>query len=112
MTKEHPSWMTRFWAVVRYEMLWNIRKKMFIGALIFAFVFATIQLALPAFFGVAHNPYFGITFTAGNITFLLFAIVTSMYSLSGEYEKGTVVPLLTKPVSRTMVFWANYSQYS
>jgi ABC-type transport system involved in multi-copper enzyme maturation permease subunit len=96
--------MTRFWAVVRYEMLWNIRKKMFIGALIFAFVFATIQLALPASFGVAQNPYFGITFTAGNFTFLLFPIVTSMYSISGEYEKGTVVPLLTKPVSRTMVF--------
>jgi ABC-type transport system involved in multi-copper enzyme maturation permease subunit len=85
-------------------MLWNIRKKMFIGALIFAFVFATIQLALPASFGVSQNPYFGITFTAGNFTFLLFAIVTSMYSISGEYEKGTVVPLLTKPVSRTMVF--------
>jgi ABC-type transport system involved in multi-copper enzyme maturation permease subunit len=104
MTKNHPSWMTRFWAVVRYEMLWNIRKKMFIGALIFAFIFATITLALPAIFGVAQNPYFAVTFSAGNIMFLLFAIVTSMYSLSGEYEKGTVVPLLTKPVSRTMVF--------
>lgn len=104
MTQQKPSWMTRFWAIVRYEMLWNIRKKMFIGALIFAFVFATITLALPATFGVSQNPYFGVTFSAGSIVFLLFAIVTSMYSLSGEYEKGTVVPLLTKPVSRTMVF--------
>ena len=104
MVKEQPSWMTRFWAVVRYEMLWNIRKKMFIGALIFAFIFATINLALPAAFGVSHNPYFAITFSAGSLTFILFAIVTGMYSISGEYEKGTIVPLLTKPVSRTMVF--------
>jgi ABC-type transport system involved in multi-copper enzyme maturation permease subunit len=104
MTKEYPSWMTRFWAIVRYEMLWNIRKKMFIGALISAFLFATITLALPAALGVAQNPYFAVTFSAGSVMFLLFAIVTSMYSLSGEYEKGTVVPLLTKPVSRTMVF--------
>jgi ABC-type transport system involved in multi-copper enzyme maturation permease subunit len=104
MNKEHPGWMTRFWAIVRYEMLWNIRKKMFLGALIFAFIFATITLALPSTFGVAQNPYFAVTFTAGNVMFLLFAIVTSMYSLSGEYEKGTVVPLLTKPVTRTMVF--------
>lgn len=104
MTQQRPSWMTRFWAIVRYEMLWNIRKKMFIGALIFAFIFATITLALPAAFGVTQNPYFAVTFSAGNVVFLLFAIVTSMYSLSGEYEKGTVVPLLTKPVSRTMVF--------
>ncbi len=104
MVKERPSWMKRFWAVVRYEMLWNIRKKMFIGALIFAFVFATLNLALPAFFGVSQNPYFAVTFSAGSLTFILFAIVTGMYSISGEYEKGTVVPLLTKPVSRTMVF--------
>ena len=27
-----------------------------------------------------------------------------MNSISGEYESGTIVPLLTKPVSRTMVF--------
>ena len=25
-----PSWFARFWAIVRYEMLWNIRKKKFI----------------------------------------------------------------------------------
>ena len=104
MKRERPSWMKRFWAVVRYEMLWNIRKKMFIGALIFAFVFATLELALPAAFGVSQNPYFAITFSAGNLTFILFAIVTGMHTISGEYEKGTVVPLLTKPVSRTMVF--------
>jgi ABC-type transport system involved in multi-copper enzyme maturation permease subunit len=104
MIREKPSWMQRFWAIVRYEMLWNIRKKMFIGALIFAFIFATISLALPAAFGVSQNPYFATTFSAGSLTFILFAIVTGMYSISGEYEKGTIVPLLTKPVSRTMVF--------
>ena len=104
MKRERPSWIKRFWAVVRYEMLWNIRKKMFIGALIFAFVFATLNLALPAAFGVSENPYFAVTFSAGSLTFILLAIVTGMHSLSGEYEKGTVVTLLTKPVSRTMVF--------
>lgn len=104
MTRERPSWLTRFWAVVRYEMLWNIRKKMFIGALIFAFVFATLNLVAPAALGISQNPYFAVTFSAGNLTFILFAIVTGMHSISGEYEKGTVVPLLTKPVSRTMVF--------
>jgi ABC-2 type transport system permease protein len=104
MTKKRPSWLQRFWAVVRYEMLWNIRKKMFLGMLIFAFIFSTLTLAIPAFLGVSQNPYFGVTFSVGSVTFLLFGIVTGMYSLSGEYEKGTVVPLLTKPVSRLMVF--------
>ncbi|MCW3995948.1 MAG: ABC transporter permease [Candidatus Bathyarchaeota archaeon] len=102
--KQRPTWLQRFWAITRYEMLWNIRKKRFIGALIFAFVLATIQFALPALFNISENPYFAITFSVGNLSFVLFAIVTAMNSISGEYESGTIVPLLTKPVSRTMVF--------
>ncbi len=98
------SWLVRFWAVVKYEMLWNIRKKKFIGALIVAFVLASVEIALPAFFAIGTDPYFAVTFSAGNLTFILFAIVTAMNSISGEFESGTIVPLLTKPVSRTMVF--------
>jgi ABC-2 type transport system permease protein len=36
--------------------------------------------------------------------FFLFALVIAMNSISGEFESGTIVPLLTKPVSRTTVF--------
>ncbi len=43
-------------------MLWNIRKKKFIAALVIAFVIATVDLALPAFLNVGHNPYFAATF--------------------------------------------------
>ncbi len=103
--RTHPSWLTRFWAIVRYEMLWNIRKKKFVAALIIAFVIATVDLALPAFLNVGHNPYFAATFSGGSFVFFLFGIVTAMNSISGEYESGTIVSLLTKPVSRTMVFF-------
>ena len=103
--RAHPSWFTRFWAIVRYEMLWNIRKKKFIAALVIAFVLATVDLALPAFLKVGQNPYFAATFSGGSFTFFLFGIVTAMNSISGEYESGTIVSLLTKPVSRTMVFF-------
>jgi ABC-type transport system involved in multi-copper enzyme maturation permease subunit len=34
----------------------------------------------------------------------LFALIVAMNSISSEFESGTIVPLLTKPVSRTMVF--------
>jgi ABC-type transport system involved in multi-copper enzyme maturation permease subunit len=40
----------------------------------------------------------------GGLGLFLFAVVTVMNSISGEFESGTIVPLLTKPVSRTMVF--------
>lgn len=102
--RPRPSWISRFWAVVKYEMLWNIRKKKFIGLLIAAFALITVQFALPAIFEVGQNPEFAVTFSAGNLVFFLFAIVTVMNSISGEFESGTIVPLLTKPVSRTMVF--------
>ena len=108
--KERPSWLSRFWAVVRYEMLWNIRKKKFIGILAAVFVIATLILVLPvassryAGVSIKANPYYAITFGGTGFLFLLFAIGTAVNSISSEFEGGTIVPLLTKPVSRTMVF--------
>ena len=102
--RTRPSWISRFWAVVRYEMLWNIRKKKFIGIVLAAFALVTVELALPALFEVGKNPDFAATFSAGSLVFFLIALVTAMNSISGEFESGTIVPLLTKPVSRTMVF--------
>jgi ABC-type transport system involved in multi-copper enzyme maturation permease subunit len=85
-------------------MLWNIRKKKFIGIVLAAFALVTVELALPALFEVGKNPDFAATFSAGSLVFFLIALVTAMNSISGEFESGTIVPLLTKPVSRTMVF--------
>jgi ABC-type transport system involved in multi-copper enzyme maturation permease subunit len=106
----NPSWATRFWAVVKYELLWDIRKKKFIGMIIVAFVFATLGLALPVILSnmisqpLNQNPDYAVTSGAGALGFFLFALVTVMNSISGEFESGTIVPLLTKPISRTMVF--------
>jgi len=108
--QSRPGWFTRFWAVVRYEMLWNIRKKKFLGLVIVAFIFATLIWALPVFSSAATgqpietNSNFAVTFSIPSIGSFLFALIVSMNSISSEYESGTIVPLLTKPVSRTMVF--------
>jgi ABC-type transport system involved in multi-copper enzyme maturation permease subunit len=109
-TGTNPSWRTRFWAVVKYELLWNIRKKKFIGIIVISFVFATLALVLPVVSSnaagqpLSQNPDFVINGGLGFFGFFLFAVVTVMNSISGEFESGTIVPLLTKPVSRTMVF--------
>jgi len=108
--RTNPSWATRFWAVLEYELLWNIRKKKFLGMVVVAFVFATIGLALlpilSNMFGqpLSQNPDYAVGSGPGAFGFFLFALVTVMNSISGEFESGTIVPLLTKPVSRTMVF--------
>jgi ABC-type transport system involved in multi-copper enzyme maturation permease subunit len=105
-----PSWTTRFWAIVRYELLWNIRKKKFLGLIIVAFALATLGLALPVILNnmvgrsLSQNPDYTINSGTGAFGFFLFALVIGMNSISGEFESGTIVPLLTKPVSRTLVF--------
>jgi ABC-type transport system involved in multi-copper enzyme maturation permease subunit len=107
----YSSWAA-FLAMARYELLWNIRKKKFLGMLVVAFVLATLSLFLPVLVSnlrgtsIASNPDYVIETGSGigGFGFLLFAIVTAMNTISGEFESGTITPLLTKPVSRTVVF--------
>jgi len=108
----HPSWTTSFLAVVRYELLWNIRKKKLYGVIALAFALTTLQLALRIVLSNIINqplkadPNFAVNTGTGmgSMGFFLFALVTGMNSISGEFESGTIIPLLTKPVSRTTVF--------
>jgi ABC-type transport system involved in multi-copper enzyme maturation permease subunit len=108
--RARSSWFNRFWAVVRYEMLWNIRKKKFIGIVILGFVIASVGLFLPPILSSAtgqaltSNPDYVVTYSIPAFGLFLFALATAMNSISSEFESGTIVPLLTKPVSRTMVF--------
>jgi len=108
------SRLTGFLAVVRYEILWNIRKKKFLGVLILAFALASLTLFLPVALNRVNNvpteanPDYVITTGTGvgSFGFFLFALVTVMNSISGEFESGSIIPLLTKPVSRTTVYLA------
>ena len=112
MRISQSGWISKFLAVVRYEMLWNIRKKKFYGMLIVAFALTTLSLAgghiQSAITGDPVEPNSNFVIDAnvglGGFGFFLFAIVTVMNSISGEFESGTIVPLLAKPVSRTTVF--------
>jgi ABC-type transport system involved in multi-copper enzyme maturation permease subunit len=108
----HVRWRTNFLAIIRYELLWNIRKKKFLGVLILAFALATLTLALPPILNNLNNKTTGpnpdyLTTTGVGLTgfgFFLFALVSVMNSISGEFESGSILPLLTKPVSRTTIY--------
>jgi len=111
-SKGKPSWTTRFLAVVRYELLWNLRKRKFLGMILVGFALATLSLAGATILSrltdqpLEPNPDYVVTSNLGlaGLGFFLFAVVTVMNSVSGEFESGTIVPLLSKPVSRTTVF--------
>ena len=110
--KSDSKFTRRFLTVVRYELLWNIRKKKFLGMIIVAFALATITLVVPVILSnvakrpIPQNPNQAVTtgLGIGGFGFFLFAVVIAMNSISGEFESGTIVPLLTKPISRTMIF--------
>jgi ABC-type transport system involved in multi-copper enzyme maturation permease subunit len=110
--KKASNFTRRFLAVVRYELLWNIRKKKFLGMIVVAFALATIALVVPVILSnvrnepIVQNPNQAVSTGVGigGLGFFLFAVVTAMNSISGEFESGSIVPLLTKPVSRTMIF--------
>jgi ABC-2 type transport system permease protein len=101
---------SRFWAVVRYELLWNLRKKKILAVLIAAIALEVLLLALTPLLDeligqtVTKNPDYIVSAGAPGFMLFFFGLVVVMNSISGEFENGTVVPLLTKPVSRTTIF--------
>jgi ABC-type transport system involved in multi-copper enzyme maturation permease subunit len=90
-------------------MLWNIRKKKFIAIIIIVFAIAIAIFLAPEiasiYYGVpiTANSSYAISFGGNGFIFLLIAIGIAVNSISSEFEGGTIVPLVTKPVSRTMI---------
>lgn len=108
--RRKPTIIDQLRAIIRYELLWNFRKKKFVGVLVVAFVFTTLNLVLPVILSnvtgrsIEKNPNYVISNSGiGSLMLFLFALVTVMNSISGEFESGTIVPLLTKPISRTLI---------
>jgi ABC-type transport system involved in multi-copper enzyme maturation permease subunit len=103
-----------FFAVLYYEFLWNLRKKKTIGLFILILGIAVLEIVLGPllayYYGppLPNDPNFVYTTASypflGGILLFLVAIATAMNTVSGEFETGSIVPLLTKPVSKTTVF--------
>jgi len=106
------SWTSGFLAILYYEFLWNLRKKKIIGLFLLVFAIVTLSLALPPILDYVN----GVTLTAdpnavtgffngiNGIFLFLIAVATAMNTISGEFETGSITPLLTKPVSKNTVF--------
>ncbi len=112
--KKRAGTLAAFIAILYYEFLWNIRKKKIIAIFIIIFAIATVQLAFTPIADAVANPpqtlqanptftFDGVAALTGIFLFLV-GVATTMNTVSGEFESGTIVPLLTKPVSKTLVF--------
>ena len=110
--KKRAGTLAAFLAILYYEFLWNIRKKKIIAIFIIIFAIATVELAFTPIADYVNNQtlqpnstfvFDGIESLTGIFLFLV-GVATTMNTISGEFESGTIVPLLTKPVSKTLVF--------
>jgi ABC-type transport system involved in multi-copper enzyme maturation permease subunit len=110
--QRRTTWLTGFRAILYYEFLWNLRKKKIVGLFILVFAIVTLELALPPLLdyynGVPQTPNSNVVFDFFNglsgIFLFLIAVATTMNTISGEFETGSITPLLTKPVSKNTVF--------
>jgi ABC-type transport system involved in multi-copper enzyme maturation permease subunit len=110
--QRRTTWLTGFLAILYYEFLWNLRKKKILGLFILVFAIVTLELALPPLLdyynGVSLTPNSNVVFDFFNglsgIFLFLIAVATTMNTISGEFETGSITPLLTKPVSKNTVF--------
>ena len=112
MKTRRASWLNGFLAILYYEFLWNLRKKKILGLFILVFTIVTLFLGLPPLLDyingvtLTKNPNTVTDFFSGFIGIFLFliAVAATMNTISGEFETGTITPLLTKPVSKNTVF--------
>ncbi len=119
-----PRTLTRFWAVTKYELFWNLRKKKLLLMLVLSLLTAVLTLVYPWAAGIsklgagpdvlvpnALGGWGSSPLSAnwlGPFILFFFAIAVFVDSIPGEFEAGTIVLLVTKPVSRTLVFAAKY----
>ena len=110
--RREGSWFSGFFAILNYEFLWNLRKKKTISLFLIIFAILTLELVLPPILAYTAGQEFqkSSTFVIDSATVLpnififLLGVATTMNTISGEFESGSIVPLLTKPVSKNMVF--------
>ena len=113
-TREKSRPFAGFFAVLYYEFLWNLRKKKTIGLFTLILGIAVLEIVLGPLLAYYYGPplpndpnfvYTTVSYPVlGGILLFLVAIATAMNTISGEFETGSIVPLLTKPVSKTTVF--------
>jgi ABC-type transport system involved in multi-copper enzyme maturation permease subunit len=116
--------LARTWAVARYELTWDLRKKrtyivlglFLFAAFYFGYLFPTISGKLsttgPNQLGVStssdlwwvlvHNLAFNI-FVSGLFPLFIGGFIAAD-AIASEFDNGTIVPLLSQPVKRAEVY--------
>ncbi|MCP8311118.1 MAG: ABC transporter permease [Candidatus Methylarchaceae archaeon HK01M] len=103
--------MGRFRAILKYELLWNFRKRKFQAILLIVLAVQILTFIVPYILSytagqeIQQDPYRALSSPPGFFLFL-FAIAVGMNSISEEFEHGRAQILFSKPISRSLIFLA------
>ncbi|MCP8305273.1 MAG: ABC transporter permease [archaeon] len=103
--------MSKFRALLKYELLWNLRKRKFQAILLIVLIVQILTFVVPYILSyttgqeILQDPYRALSSPQGFFLFL-FAIAVGMNSIPEEFEHGRAQILFSKPVSRSMIFLA------
>lgn len=109
--KKRASGLSKFRALLKYELLWNTRKRKFQAVLLIVVLVQVITFILPLTLSyitgqaIQQDPYRALSSPSGFFIFL-FAIAVGMNSIPEEFEHGRAHVLFSKPVSRSLIFLA------
>jgi len=118
-----PS-LARIWAVTRYELTWDLRKRLtyvvvgliFLASFYFAYltpiIFGKSITTEDTLLGISFGSKFWWDYTSFSVFNLfvsgLFPLLIGGFiaadSLATEFDKNTIIPLLTQPVTRLEVY--------
>ncbi|MGQ9468370.1 MAG: ABC transporter permease [Nitrososphaerales archaeon] len=109
--KKRASGLSKFRALLKYEILWNLRKRKFQAILLIVVIVQIIAFIFPLILSyitgqaIQQDPYRALSSPSGFFIFL-FAIAIGMNSIPEEFEHGRAHILFSKPVSRSLIFLA------
>ena len=116
--------LTRTWAIARYELTWDLRKRLtyvvvgliFLASFYFAYltpiIFGKSITAEDTLLGISFGSKFWWDYTSFSVFNLfvsgLFPLLIGGFiaadSLATEFDQSTIIPLLTQPVTRLEVY--------
>jgi ABC-type transport system involved in multi-copper enzyme maturation permease subunit len=96
-------------SVIKYELVWDLRKlKIYISLGIVTALALLVTIYMGSIVHITDKQdywYISLAFLSTSIFLFLMGAPITMNSISGEFETGTIVPLLARPVSRTEVYF-------
>ncbi|MEM3237673.1 MAG: ABC transporter permease subunit [Thermoplasmata archaeon] len=96
-------------SVIKYELTWDLRKlKIYISLGIVTALALLVTIYIGSIVHITDKQdywYFSLAFLSTYLFLFLMGAPITMNSISGEFETGTIVPLLARPISRTEVYF-------